>query len=290
MGVSRLSLDCGWSPAWRSLLFSGQWTHRGGVVSNRGAGRASAIFNASHILSLFAFGGLFGWLTQKHGWQSCFWFMGTAGLVLAFAWWKTVYNVPDHPLISRPEIDCIEQGGGLVNVDSSRGARRNPLTWSTFKMLLSQRMLVGIYIGQFCITTLTTFFLTWFPSYLVKARHMTILQAGFAASLPALMRLPRRHSRRRVLGRASSPGVLADVCAQSADHLRHAAFGHDDCVQLHQRADAGDGADVAGVFWERIWRAGLDGDCGHIAQGIGGREWGRIQSVRQPLPRLQRRR
>ncbi len=149
-------------------------------------GRASAIFNASQYFSLFAFGGLFGWLTQNRGWQSCFWFMGIAGMVLAFAWWKTVYNVPEHPMISRPEIDCIERGGGLVNVDSSKGPRRNPLTWATFKMLLSQRMLVGIYIGQFCINTLTTFFLTWFPSYLVKARHMSILQAGFAASLPAL--------------------------------------------------------------------------------------------------------
>jgi len=149
-------------------------------------GRASSIFNASQYFSLFAFGGLFGWLTQNRGWQSCFWFIGIAGLVLALVWWKLVFNVTEHPMISRPEIDCIELGGGLVSVDSSRGPRRNPLTWATFKMLLSQRMLVGIYIGQFCINTLTTFFLTWFPSYLVKARHMTILQAGFAASLPAL--------------------------------------------------------------------------------------------------------
>jgi ACS family glucarate transporter-like MFS transporter len=149
-------------------------------------GRASSIFNASQYFSLFAFGGLSGWLTQKYGWQSCFWFMGTAGLVLAIAWSKTVYNAPDHPLISRPELEFIERGGALVAVDHTKGPRRNPLTWATFKMLLSQRMLVGIYIGQFCINTLTTFFLTWFPSYLVKARHMTILQAGFAASLPAL--------------------------------------------------------------------------------------------------------
>jgi ACS family glucarate transporter-like MFS transporter len=149
-------------------------------------GRASAIFNASQYFSLFAFGGLFGWLTEKYGWQSCFWFMGFAGLVLALVWTRTVYNVPDHPMISRPEIDCIEQGGGLVNVDRGRGPRRNPLTWATLKLLLSQRMLVGVYIGQFCINTLTTFFLTWFPSYLVKARHMSILQAGFAAALPAL--------------------------------------------------------------------------------------------------------
>ena len=148
-------------------------------------GRASAIFNASQYFSLVAFGPLFGWLTTHYGWQSCFYFMGLTGMALAFAWWKLVFNVTEHPMISRPEIDCIEQGGGLVHLDQA-GSRRTPLTWSMFKQLLSQRMLVGIYIGQFCINTLTTFFLTWFPSYLVKQRHMSILQAGFAAALPAL--------------------------------------------------------------------------------------------------------
>jgi ACS family glucarate transporter-like MFS transporter len=47
-------------------------------------------------------------------------------------------------------------------------------------------MLIGIYIAQYSITTLTYFFLTWFPVYLVKERGFSILQAGFAATLPAL--------------------------------------------------------------------------------------------------------
>jgi len=47
-------------------------------------------------------------------------------------------------------------------------------------------MLMGVYVGQYCITTLTYFFLTWFPVYLVQERHMTILKAGFVASLPAI--------------------------------------------------------------------------------------------------------
>lgn len=149
-------------------------------------GRASAIFNASQYFALFAFGRLFGWLTQTRGWQSCFWFMGIFGLLLAVVWARTIYSVPEHPHISRQEIDCIERGGGLVHMDSGKSARRSPLTWSTFTLLLGQRMLVGIYIGQFCINTLTTFFLTWFPFYLVQARHMSILQAGAAAGLPAL--------------------------------------------------------------------------------------------------------
>jgi ACS family glucarate transporter-like MFS transporter len=75
-----------------------------------------------------------------------------------------------------------------VNADggTKTEARSNPLTWAAVKMLLSHRMLVGIYLGQYCITTLTWFFLTWFPIYLAQARHMSILKVGFASALPAL--------------------------------------------------------------------------------------------------------
>ena len=47
-------------------------------------------------------------------------------------------------------------------------------------------MLLGIYLGQYCINALTYFFLTWFPVYLVKQRGMSILKAGFVAALPAI--------------------------------------------------------------------------------------------------------
>ena len=58
--------------------------------------------------------------------------------------------------------------------------------WFYIRQLLSNRMLLGVYLGQFCINVLTYFFLTWFPIYLVQARGMSILKAGFVASLPAI--------------------------------------------------------------------------------------------------------
>jgi MFS transporter, ACS family, glucarate transporter len=150
-------------------------------------GTASAIFNSSQYFALVAFAPIFGWLTHSHGWQWTFWFMGIFGLVLVFAWSKIIYNVPDHPLISQSEIGYIERGGGLVNIDRAVGKLAGrALTWSGVAQLLQQRMLVGIYIGQFCITTLTYFFITWFPVYLVQARHMSVLKGGFAVALPAL--------------------------------------------------------------------------------------------------------
>lgn len=148
-------------------------------------GTASAIFNSSQYFALVMFAPLFGWLTHTYGWRSCFWFMGAFGILLALAWAKLVHNVKEHPLISRAEIEHIEKGGGLANLDRGK-SKSNSVTWAGVKQLLSHRMLIGIYIGQFCITTLTYFFITWFPVYLVQARHMSVLRGGFAVALPAL--------------------------------------------------------------------------------------------------------
>src|SRR6201996_7486675 len=166
-------------------------------------GTASAIFNSSQDFALVMFAPLFGWLVHSHGWRSCFWFMGGFGFVLAFAWWKAVHNVKEHPLISPAEIEYIEKGGGLANLDRGRGSKApaNPITWNGVKQLLSQRMLIGIYLGQFCITTLTYFFITWFPIYLVQARHMSVLRGGFAVALPALC--------------GSAGGILGGICSDA---------------------------------------------------------------------------
>jgi len=132
------------------------------------------------------FAPIFGGLLHHYGWQSCFWFMGAIGALFSVLWFTNIYGVKDHPRISQAEVETIERGGGLVNTDANAGAKRNTLTWVTVKMLLSYRMLVGVYIGQYCITTLTWFFLTWFPLYLAQERHMSVLKVGFAAAVPGL--------------------------------------------------------------------------------------------------------
>jgi MFS transporter, ACS family, glucarate transporter len=149
-------------------------------------GRASAIFNSSQYFALPVFAPIFGGLLHRYGWQSCFWFMGALGALFTVLWFTNIFGVKDHPRISQAEVETIERGGGLVNTDTSAIAKKNTLTWATVKMLLGYRMLVGVYIGQYCITTLTWFFLTWFPLYLAQARHMSVLKVGFAAAIPGL--------------------------------------------------------------------------------------------------------
>ncbi len=147
-------------------------------------GRASAIFNSAQYFALPIFAPIFGGLIHVAGWRSCFWFMGALGCLLTVVWHANIYGVKEHPRISPAEVEFIAAGGGLVNTDAAASARKNTLTWATVKKLLSYRMLVGVYVGQFCITTLTWFFLTWFPLYLSQARHMSVLKVGFAAAVP----------------------------------------------------------------------------------------------------------
>ncbi len=149
-------------------------------------GRTSAIFNSAQYFALPIFAPIFGWLIHIAGWRSCFWFMGAVGCLLTVVWYTNIYSVKEHPRISPTEIEFIEHGGGLVNTDAAASTGKNTLTWATVKKLLSYRMLVGVYIGQFCITTLTWFFLTWFPLYLSQARHMSVIKVGFAAAVPGL--------------------------------------------------------------------------------------------------------
>jgi ACS family glucarate transporter-like MFS transporter len=149
-------------------------------------GRTSAIFNSAQYFALPIFAPIFGWLIHGSGWQSCFWFLGALGCVLTLVWYTNIYRVKDHPRISPAEIEFIERGGGLVDADSAASPRRNSLTWATIKKLLSYRMLVGVYIGQYCIATLTWFFVAWYPLYLAQARHMSVINVGLAAAVPGL--------------------------------------------------------------------------------------------------------
>jgi ACS family glucarate transporter-like MFS transporter/ACS family D-galactonate transporter-like MFS transporter len=128
------------------------------------------------------------WLTHAFGWHMVYVVMGVAGLLLALTWLKVMKHPADHPGVSAAELEYIEQGGGVVS--GQHNARRESVEkaggWSLVRQLLGNRMLVGVYLAQYCINVLTYFFLTWFPIYLVQARGMTILQAGLVASLPAI--------------------------------------------------------------------------------------------------------
>jgi MFS transporter, ACS family, glucarate transporter len=150
-------------------------------------GRASAIFNASQYFAIILFAPVMGWIIHVKGWQACFWFIGCIGLLLATLWSSTIYDVQKHPRIRTGEAEYIEAGGGLgyIGGQSTGGPAGPAFSWRILGKLLSNRLLIGVYLGQYCVNTLTWFFLTWFPVYLSTARQLSIVKVGIISAIPA---------------------------------------------------------------------------------------------------------
>ncbi len=150
-------------------------------------GTASAIFNSAQYFSLAIFSPLLGWLTFSWGWEHVFTVMGMIGFVLTALWVKLIHNPTDHPRMSEQELKYISEGGAVVDMDHKKpGAASTGPKMHYIKQLLTNRMMLGVFFGQYFINTITWFFLTWFPIYLVQDKGMSILKVGLVASIPAL--------------------------------------------------------------------------------------------------------
>jgi len=145
-------------------------------------GFASAVFNSAQYFALAVFNPLMGWILAGFGWQSVFYAMGLVGILFAFLWLRIIRDPKHHPRVSAAELEYIERGGGLANM----GDKQTAIQWSHVRALIRNRMMIGVYIGQFCLNTITWFFLTWFPTYLVRERGLSILTVGIVASIPAM--------------------------------------------------------------------------------------------------------
>ncbi|KAA5613934.1 MFS transporter [Rhodovastum atsumiense] len=149
---------------------------------NHERGFATAVFQSAQYFALAAFTPLMTWTLHAFSWHVIFFWTGAAGVVLGLFWLAYVREPRQHPGVNQAELDYIQAGGGLPDM----AAAREGVRWAEVRALVTHRMLIGIYIGQFCLTTITWFFLTWFPTYLMEAKGMSILKVGLVASIPAI--------------------------------------------------------------------------------------------------------
>lgn len=147
-------------------------------------GTASAIFNSAQYLSPVLFMPFMAWLTTNYSWHWVYLVMGVLGIGMSILWLRFGRSPDESPYPNEAERAYIR---GQIEEDPTTAASQSSgSTLTHIVALLRIRMFLGIYLGQFCLNALTYFFLTWFPVYLVEARHMTILKAGFVAVLPAI--------------------------------------------------------------------------------------------------------
>lgn len=122
------------------------------------------------------------YVATQWGWRGVFAISGLLGLVWAAVWFLAYREPAQSRLANKAELDYIREGGAVVE----RVGQGERFRWDLCWKLLKYRQIWGVCIGKLAATTTLYFFLTWFPTYLMQARGMSMLHAGAAAIGPYL--------------------------------------------------------------------------------------------------------
>lgn len=142
--------------------------------------RATAVYSIGEYVGLAVFSPVLFWVVAAYGWRALFWLVGAVGIVFGLVWWL-VYRDPDASRrVTRAELDHIVSGGGIEAAAPTR------FDWRALGWLATRRQVIGAGLGQLGANTVLVFFLTWFPTYLTQARHMSWQSSGFLSIVPYL--------------------------------------------------------------------------------------------------------
>ena len=144
---------------------------------------ASSIFDSGARAGTALSVPLVTFLIIAAGWRWSFVITGVVGGLWVAVWVWYYRNPREHPRASSDEIDYIEQGGGRVDEDAAE-VGGVAMRWG---QLFGYRTIWGMMLGFFCLNFVIYFFITWFPSYLVDARHFSLLKFGLVGAIPALI-------------------------------------------------------------------------------------------------------
>lgn len=150
--------------------------------------RATAIgfYTSGQFVGLAFLTPLLAWLQQRYGWHMVFVSTGLTGVAWAAVWYLVYREPRQFKGANQAEIELIQAGGGLVDIAQANSMQKPGFSMANLGLVLSRRKLWGIYLGQYAVNSTLWFFLTWFPTYLVKYRGMDFIKSGFLASLPFL--------------------------------------------------------------------------------------------------------
>lgn len=142
-------------------------------------GSATSFYVVGQYIGTAMFTPLLFWVAVTYGWREVFYLTGGLGILFAVIWFKVYRDPRECKRVSKEELQYIEEGGALTS-----GVQQAEFKWSLVWQLFEHRQIWAICIGKFAISSTLFFFLTWFPTYLVEERGMTMLKAGFFAVMP----------------------------------------------------------------------------------------------------------
>jgi sugar phosphate permease len=122
-------------------------------------------------------------IVAAFGWRLIFYLFGATGMVWSLVFYWRYRNLPeDNPNVNLAELAHIrgrDRDGTIMPPIDLRGRRKAP--WKT---IFRSANMWYIAAGYGCFHYGTYFYVTWFPTYLIEYRHLSLKAVGMLASLP----------------------------------------------------------------------------------------------------------
>ncbi|QQC65708.1 MFS transporter [Paraburkholderia ginsengisoli] len=144
----------------------------------RERGFATSVYVMGQYIGTPLFTGLLLWISAAYGWRAVFFVTGGFGILFSLLWYKVYRDPLQHANVNAAELQYINEGA-----TATRKAREK-FDWRMALKLLGYRQILAICLGKFCNNTLLVFFTTWFMTYLIEARHMSMIKVGIFQALP----------------------------------------------------------------------------------------------------------
>jgi ACS family D-galactonate transporter-like MFS transporter len=145
---------------------------------------AIAVYTSGQYVGLGFLTPLLTWIDVSFGWRAVFAVTGALGLTCSVVWFLFYGDPLQFRGVNQAEVDHIAAKGGIPDLSQRLKVKKKRFAWSDFRIVLGRRKLWGIYIGQFGINSTQWFFLTWFPTYMVTYRHVSLLRSGLLEAAP----------------------------------------------------------------------------------------------------------
>ncbi len=159
---------------------AGAWPNAARVFSRwipaRERGRVQGVFFAGAHLAGGLTPGVVAWMALFLPWRVVFVLLGFVGLTWAALWYRWFRDEPrDHPAVTPAEVEMIERTRELPPPHAPGGS------WKEVFRIPSMIPLCLQYVAN---SYGAYFFMTWLPTYLIKARGMSTVELAIFSGLP----------------------------------------------------------------------------------------------------------
>jgi len=148
-----------------------------------GAATAMGLLSAGSPLGGAIAGPIVGLLAAQFGWRPAFWIVCAIGLAWVVVWMMSTSDRPATPAGEASDARAATRAASPAHAPAAAAA--TPV--HTLSHYVRQPRIIATAAAFFSYNYVLFFFLSWFPSYLVRAHHLNIKEMSVATVVPWLV-------------------------------------------------------------------------------------------------------